>query len=40
MRGGQSIDSVAVIYTATTMIGCSSLRYIDPIQIVARAKAT
>ena len=41
VRAGQSIDAMAVIYTATTMIWLFvALRFINPIQIVARAKAT
>jgi len=41
VRAGQSIDAMAVIYTATTMVWLIvALRFIDPIQIVARAKAS
>ncbi len=41
VRAGQSIDAMAVIYTATTMVWLIvALRFINPIQIVARAKAS
>jgi putative spermidine/putrescine transport system permease protein len=40
VRAGQSIDAMAVIYAATTMVWLIvALRFINPIQIVARAKA-
>jgi putative spermidine/putrescine transport system permease protein len=40
VRAGQSIDAMAVIYMVTTMIWLViALRFINPIQIVARAKA-
>jgi putative spermidine/putrescine transport system permease protein len=40
VRAGQSIDAMAVIYAATTMIWLIvALRFINPIQIVARAKS-
>jgi putative spermidine/putrescine transport system permease protein len=41
VRAGQSIDAMAVIYAATTMLWLIvALRFVNPIQIVARAKAT
>jgi len=40
VRAGQSIDAMAVIYTATTVVWLIvALRFINPIQIVARSKA-
>jgi len=40
VRAGQSIDAMAVIYMATTLVWLIvALRFINPIQIVARAKA-
>jgi putative spermidine/putrescine transport system permease protein len=40
VRAGQSIDAMAVIYAATTMLWLIvALRFVNPIQIVARAKA-
>jgi putative spermidine/putrescine transport system permease protein len=40
VRAGQSIDAMAVIYAATTMVWLIvALRFVNPIQIVARAKA-
>ncbi len=40
VRAGQSIDAMAVIYMATTVVWLIiALRFINPIQIVARAKA-
>jgi putative spermidine/putrescine transport system permease protein len=40
IRAGQSIDAMAVIYAATTMVWLIvALRFVNPIQIVARAKA-
>jgi len=40
VRAGQSIHAMAVIYTATTVVWLIvALRFINPIQIVARSKA-
>jgi putative spermidine/putrescine transport system permease protein len=40
VRAGQSIDAMAVIYTATTLVWLVvALCFINPVQIVARAKA-
>ena len=39
VRAGQSIDAMAVIYTVTTLIWLViALRFVNPTQIVARAK--
>jgi putative spermidine/putrescine transport system permease protein len=41
VRAGQSIDAMAVIYMATTLVWLIiALRFVNPIQIVARSKAT
>ena len=41
MRAGQSIDAMAVIYMMSTLVWLLvALRFINPIQIVARAKKT
>ncbi len=40
VRAGQSIDAMAVIYMATTLIWLIvALRFVDPTQIVARARS-
>ena len=40
VRAGQSIDAMAVIYMVTTMVWLIvALRFVNPIQIVARGKA-
>jgi putative spermidine/putrescine transport system permease protein len=40
VRSGQSIDAMAVVYMATTLIWLLiALRFVNPAQIVARAKA-
>ena len=39
VRAGQSIDAMAVVYMATTLVWLLvALRFVNPIQIVARAK--
>lgn len=41
VRAGQSIDAMAVIYMMSTLVWLLvALRFINPIQIVARAKKT
>ena len=41
VRAGQSIDAMAVIYMLTTLIWLLiALRFVNPTQIVARAKQT
>ncbi len=41
VRAGQSIDAMAVVYMATTMVWLLiALRFVNPTQIVARAKRT
>jgi putative spermidine/putrescine transport system permease protein len=41
VRAGQSIDAMAVIYMVTTVVWLMvALRFINPIQIVARARST